>query len=106
VLQVRVYLGSELVMAVKAAIDQMEGRKIGYRTYRSLRERHRAAHRAGGRVCGYSSVEEGDYRRRVVDDAQAQIVREIFGRFAAGEGAKSCAGSECATRAVAWLLLE
>lgn len=82
---------SELVLAVKAAIDQMESRKIGYRTYRSLRERHRAGHSAGGRVYGYTSVENGDYRRRVVDDDQAAIVREIFERYAAGEGAKTIA---------------
>lgn len=82
---------SELVLAVKAAIDQMESRKIGYRTYRSLRERHRSGHSAGGRVYGYRSVQDGDYRRRVVDEDQAAIVREIFERFAAGEGAKTIA---------------
>lgn len=82
---------SELILSVKAAIDQMEGRKIGYRTYRSLRERHRGGHSAGGRVYGYSSVSDGDYRRRVIDEEQAAIVREIFERFAAGEGAKTIA---------------
>ena len=50
---------SDLVLSVKAAIDQMEGRKIGYRTYRSLRERHKAGHSAGGRAFGYTSVEDG-----------------------------------------------
>lgn len=82
---------SELVLAVKAAIDQMEGRKIGYRTYRSLRERHKGGHSAGGKIYGYNSVEDGAYRRRVVDQGQEAIVREIFERYAAGEGAKTIA---------------
>ena len=82
---------SELILAVKAAIDQMEGRKIGYRTYRSLRERHKDGHSAGGKIYGYSSIEDGDYRRRIVDEEQAAIVREIFERYAAGEGVKSIA---------------
>lgn len=82
---------SELVLAVKAAIDAMEGRKIGYRTYRSLRERHKDGHSAGGKIYGYSSVEDGDYRRRVVDEEQAVVVLEIFERYAAGDGAKTIA---------------
>ncbi len=52
---------SDLVLSVKAAIDQMEGRKIGYRTYRGLRERHKAGHSTGGRIYGYSSEQNGDY---------------------------------------------
>ena len=79
------------MLAVKAAIDAMEGRKIGYRTYRSLRERYKGGYSAGGRIYGYTSVEDGDYRRRVVDEEQAAIVREIFERYAAGEGAKTIA---------------
>ncbi len=79
---------SELILAVKGAIDAMEGRKVGYRTYRSLRERHRDGHSAGGRIYGYSSVEDGDYRRRVIDPEQAEVVREIFERYAAGESGK------------------
>ena len=78
---------SDLVLSVKAAIDQMEGRKIGYRTYRGLRERHKAGHSAGGRAFGYTSVEDGNYKRRVIDPEQAEIAREIFERYAAGEGA-------------------
>lgn len=82
---------SEIVLSVKAAIDAMEGRKIAYRTYRSLRERHKDGHSAGGRVYGYRSVEDGDYKRRVIESEQAEVVREIFERYAAGEGAKRIA---------------
>lgn len=82
---------SELLLSVKAAVDAMEGRKIGYRTYRSLRERHKAGKSAGGRIYGYRSVEDGDYRRRVIEPEQAAVVQEIFERYAAGESAKTIA---------------
>ena len=66
----------------------MEGRKIGYRTYRSLRERHKAGHSAGGKVYGYTSEQDGDYRKKVIDAEQAPVVMEIFERYANGESAK------------------
>jgi site-specific DNA recombinase len=37
---------------------------------------------------GYRSVAHGDYKRRVVDEAEAVVVREIFERYAVGEAAK------------------
>ena len=80
---------SELLLAVKAAVDAMEGRKIGYRTYRSLRERHKEGHSAGGKIYGYSSEQDGDYRRKVVDPEHAPVVAEIFERYANGESAKT-----------------
>ena len=80
---------SDLMLSVKAAIDQMEGRKIGYRTYRSLRERHKLGHCAGGRVYGYTTEQNGDYKRRAIDPEQGQYVLEIFERYAAGESAKA-----------------
>lgn len=82
---------SEIILSVKAAIDQMEGRKIGLRTYRSLRERHKDGNSAGGRIFGYTSVEHGEYRRRVLHDEQAEIVREIFERYVGGESSKAIA---------------
>jgi hypothetical protein len=66
----------------------MEGRKIGYRTYRSLRERHKGGHCTGGRIYGYTSEQDGDYRRRVIEPEQARVIQEIFERYAAGESAK------------------
>ncbi len=82
---------SELLLSIKAAVDAMEGRKIGYRTYRSLRERHKAGHCAGGRIYGYSTEQDGDYRKRVIDPEQAAIVAEIFELYAAGDSAKTIA---------------
>lgn len=80
---------SELVLSIKAAVDQMEGRKIGYRTYRSLRERHKAGFSAGGKIFGYSSEQAGEYKRRVIHPEQAEAIREIFERYANGESARA-----------------
>ena len=80
---------SDLMLSIKAAIDQMEGRKIGYRTYRSLRERHKLGYCAGGRIYGYCTEQDGDYRRRVIRSDQSIYVLEIFERYAAGDSAKA-----------------
>lgn len=81
---------SELLLSLRAAMDALQGRRTGYRIFRSLREVHKEKHSVGGRCYGYTSVADGDdYRRRVVDPGQAPIVKEIFDRFAAGESAKS-----------------
>ncbi len=79
---------AELLLAVKAAVDSMEGRKIGYRTYRSLRERHKQGHCVGGKIFGYSTTQDGDYRKRIQEPDQAKIIKEIFQRYAKGESAK------------------
>ncbi len=66
----------------------MEGRKIGYRTYRSLRERHKEGHCAGGKIFGYSTTQDGEYRKRIQEPEQAKVIKEIFERYAGGESAK------------------
>lgn len=82
---------SEIVLSVRAAIDAMESKRIGYRVFRSNKERHKNGYASGGRTYGYSSVADGDYRRRVVNADEAEIVKEIFERFAAGESSKTIA---------------
>jgi site-specific DNA recombinase len=64
---------SEIVLSVRAAIDAMESKRIGYRVFRSNKERHKDGYSAGGRIYGYSSVADGDYRRRVVVEAEARL---------------------------------
>ena len=69
---------SEIVLSVRAAIDAMESKRIGYRVFRSNKERHKSGYASGGRTYGYASVPDGDYRKRVVNDIEAEIVKEIF----------------------------
>ena len=78
-----------ITIAVKAAIDKMEGRKTGFRVYRSLRERHKDGHSTGGKIFGYTSEQDGNYRRRIIDQEQSPMVKEIFERYANGESAKT-----------------
>lgn len=82
---------SEIVLSVRAAIDAMESKRIGYRVFRSNKERHKNGYASGGRTYGYTSVDDGDYRKRVVSESEAAVVREIFERYAAGESAKAIA---------------
>src|SRR5688572_3535876 len=82
---------SEIVLSVRAAIDAMESKRIGYRVFRSNKERHKNGYASGGKTYGYSSVQDGDYRKRIVNETEAVVVREIFERFAAGESAKAIA---------------
>jgi DNA invertase Pin-like site-specific DNA recombinase len=82
---------SEIVLSVRAAIDAMESKRIGYRVFRSNKERHKNGYASGGKTFGYSSIADGDYRRRIVNDAEAEIVKEIFERYADGESAKAIA---------------
>ncbi|HEX7080214.1 MAG TPA: recombinase family protein [Gammaproteobacteria bacterium] len=80
------------LLAVKATAAAQERRKIAYRTYGSLRERHKAGRSAGGKIYGYTSEPTPDgYRRRVIDPEQASIVREIFERYVDGESPKAIA---------------
>ena len=78
-----------MIVAVKSAMDRMEGRKVGNRVYRSNRERHLQGYSTGGRIYGYESVDDGDYKRRVVVPDQAEVIVEIFERYSAGESPKS-----------------
>ena len=84
--------GSEILLSIKAAIDAMEGRKTGHRTYRSLRQRHKEGYSAGGKIYGYTSENYENYKRRIVVPDQAEIIVEIFDRYADGESAKKIAG--------------
>ncbi len=81
----------QMIVAVQAAMDRMEGRKIANRVYRSNRERHNQGYSTGGRIYGYESVQDGNYKRRIVVRDQADVVREIYERYAEGEGPKSIA---------------
>ena len=83
--------GSEILLSIKAAVDAMEGRKTGHRTYRSLRQRHKEGYSAGGKIYGYTTEKCENYSRRIVVPDQADIVAEIFRRYADGESAKKIA---------------
>ena len=75
---------ADILIAIKAAIDKLESRKIGTRTYGSLRERFEKGYSAGGRPYGYKLVAVDNYKQLVVDPATRPIVIRIFEGSAAG----------------------
>jgi site-specific DNA recombinase len=64
-----------------------ERRRARQRTYDALRRRAEAGAVTGGRVFGYRNEREGrGYVRRVIDEAEASVVRRIFVLYAEGDG--------------------
>lgn len=82
---------SELLLSLRASIDQMEGRRTAHRVFRSMKEQHAQGRSTGGKCFGYASASDGEHRKRVVVEDQAKIVVEVFERYARGESAKSIA---------------
>jgi site-specific DNA recombinase len=75
---------------------ELEREKIMQRTHEHLLTKARRGLNVGGRVYGYDNneVKEGERRVRVeyaINEAQAKIVREIFQRYADGEGLRTLA---------------
>ena len=78
------------------AYSELEREKTSQRTREHLMTKARRGLNVGGRVYGYENVEikDGDRRVRVeyrIHAGQADIIREIFRRYAAGEGLRTIA---------------
>lgn len=76
--------GWEWLALVKAGVDSQERRKIGFRTYGALRQRHQSGKSAGGKAYGYSHEADGKYRVRIIVANEAKVVRRVFKLFADG----------------------
>ncbi len=84
---------AELLASIYGGIDSLELRKIKERTHRGLRERAKAGFSAGGKTYGYETeaVDPDDpqsKKRHIVIEHEAEIVREIFTRYADGESSR------------------
>jgi site-specific DNA recombinase len=78
---------SEIHTIFNSLAASFERRRSRQRTYDALRRLAEAGAVAGGRVYGYRNQRAGaGYVRRVVDDAEAAIVRRIFTLYADGDG--------------------
>ena len=85
-----------LLAAIYSGMDSLEVQKIRARTYRALRERHKAGFSAGGKTYGYTTEPIDPYdpqskKKTVIVPEQAEVVREIFTRYADGESPRSIA---------------
>ncbi len=81
---------ASLLASIYGGIDSLELRKIKDRTHRGLRERAKAGYSAGGKTYGYTTeaIDTDDTqskKRHVVVEIEAEIVREIFMRYAEAE---------------------
>ena len=67
-------------------VAEMERELSRTRTREAMRSKASRGHVAGGKVYGYRNVRHADHVARVVDQAEAVIVRRIFEEIAAGRG--------------------
>lgn len=87
---------AKFIVAARAFGSELEREKTSARTREHLETKARRGFVTGGTCYGYRNVEvrEGERRVRVeyaIDDQQAAIVREVFDRYAAGEGLRGIA---------------
>jgi site-specific DNA recombinase len=78
---------SEIHTIFNSLAASFERRRARQRTYDALRRRAEAGAVTGGRVFGYRNERDGKgYVRRVIDPAEAAVVRQIFTLYAEGDG--------------------
>src|SRR5437867_61459 len=77
----------EMSAVLASMLASFERRRARERTYDALRRRAEAGAVTGGRVYGYRNQRDGaGYVRRVIDQAEAAVVRQIFTLYAEGDG--------------------
>lgn len=87
----------KIMLSLTAFADELEREKARQRTYDAMQRKARAGHVTGGTCFGYRNVEvtgpdgQRSHVTRVVDQAEAAVVREIFRLSAAGHGFKAIA---------------
>jgi site-specific DNA recombinase len=87
---------SRLVIAIRAFASELEREKLAGRTREHLKGKAERGLNVGGRVYGYDNVPvmEGERRTRVeyaINEAEAAVVRDIFARYARGDGIRTIA---------------
>lgn len=80
-----------IVVAVMAAVAQVERENIARRVRGALAQKAQRGLVTGGKVYGYRNVRSDDGVHYEVDEAEAVIVRELYQRHAAGESARAIA---------------
>ncbi len=91
------------MMVLKNFASELEREKTSQRTFEHLMTKAREGFNAGGRCYGYDNkgVFQGERRIHVayvINDAQAEVVRDIFTRYAAGDGLRTIVKSLNARR--------
>ena len=77
----------EMSTVLHSLLASFERRRARERTYDALRRRAEAGAVCGGKTFGYVNVRNGEgYVHRVVDEAEAAVVRQIYTMYAQGLG--------------------
>lgn len=79
----------KFMQAAKLFASELERVKISTRTRENLAVRARSGAVVGGRVYGYDNVRSTGRVDYVVNETEAEVVREIFERYAAGAGLRA-----------------
>jgi DNA invertase Pin-like site-specific DNA recombinase len=69
----------------------LEREKARQRTYDAMLRKALAGHVTGGRLFGYDNVRINSHVERTVNEAEAAVVREIYERYARGDGYRGIA---------------
>ena len=96
----------KFMINVRNFASELEREKISQRTHEHLKTKARRGLNVGGRVYGYDNIEvkDGDRRVRVeyrINPVQADLIREVFQRYADGDGLRTIAKDLNARRAPA-----
>lgn len=84
--------GSNVVGFVKAEMNAEYRRQIARWTYDAMLRKAKAGHVTGGRVFGYDNVRQPDRSViRVIHDAEADVIRQIFTLCVQGHGVRAIA---------------
>jgi site-specific DNA recombinase len=92
----------KVMLSLTAFADELEREKARQRTYDAMRRKALAGHVTGGRCFGYDNVrDDGVGVRRVINDAEAAVIRRIYQLCADGYGQARIAKALNEDRAVA-----
>jgi site-specific DNA recombinase len=83
--------GRKVMRIARGLVNELYLDDLREKTHRGLAGQFDRGFSAGGRAYGYRSVEAEGGKRLVIDETEADIVREIFRLFAAGQSARSIA---------------
>src|SRR6516164_2548711 len=73
----------KIMLSLTAFADESEREKARQRTYDAMSRKAKAGHVTGGRVFGYQNVPaDTGSKRRVIVEAEAAVIRDIFTRCA------------------------
>jgi DNA invertase Pin-like site-specific DNA recombinase len=81
----------KFLMSAVSFAAELEREKARQRTFDAMQRKARAGYVTGGVCFGYHNVRVGSHTERVIDDAEAAVVRRIFSLCVAGKGVKTIA---------------